>query len=78
MRSLNWKYITVLMSTIYNSYKITRYIMPHKNYRVFDGRRRKLHDMFGQSKSLAGSAVHAIIKWVICSLFKKLWEYGCN
>jgi len=46
--------------------------MPHKNHGGFEGRRRKLPGMFGQSKSLAGSAIPAIIKWAICGLLKKL------
>lgn len=45
--------------------------MPHKNHGVFEGKRRKLPDVFGQSKSLAGSAIRGIIKWI-------MWGYGCH
>lgn len=41
--------------------------MPHKNHGISETNRKKVPDMFGQSRCPAGSAIHAIIKCVICS-----------
>lgn len=41
--------------------------MPHKNRGISEAKRKKVPDMFGQSRCLAGSAIHAVIKCAICS-----------